>query len=85
MEQPQHEQIMNALLDIKGDVGEIKGEVKGIKDHMAVSNDRLNDHSKRISDLKTGQTVLKTKAGFFAGGASLLVIVAFEWIKSQFK
>ena len=71
MEELQHNEIQRSL-------GRIEGKLDGIKDSV-------DQHSKDIQKLQTGQTNLKIKLGGLAGGASLVVLVAFEWVKSQFK
>ena len=81
MEQPQHEQIMNALLEIKGDVGEIKGQVKGINNRLDIANGSIVQHTKEIGKLKTGQTTLKTQAAMLGAFASVIIVGVIEYIK----
>ena len=78
MEQPQHNEIQRSLGRIEGPQAEIIKRLDKI-------NGRLDNHSKNIAELKTGQTVLKTKATIFGGIAGVVIISVWEFIRSQMK
>jgi hypothetical protein len=77
MEQLQHEEIQRSL-------GRIEGKLDGLNKRIDVSNGRLIKHEQDLNKLKTGQTILKTKAAIFAAGGALIVLIVFEYVKFQF-
>ena len=77
MEQLQHEEIQHSL-------GRIEGKLDGLNKRIDVSNGRLIKHEQDLNKLKTGQTILKTKAAIFAAGGALIVLIVFEYVKFQF-
>ena len=71
----------DAILEIKGEMGEIKGDVRGIHTQMKLQNGRLNVHSKRINDNESSIDQNKGKAmgaGFIAGaiGGIITIVLA---------
>ena len=71
--------------EIQRSLGRIEGKLGEMNNHLVRINGRLDIHSKSISELKTGQTVLKTKATVFGGIAGVVIVSAWEFIRSQVK
>ena len=80
MEQSQHEDIKYALGEIKG---MMEQSMKNNDANFKRINGSLNDHSIRIRANETGLAVIKTKAGIISGIAVVVIMSAWEVVRSK--